>query len=158
MRKGVRCGASMFLLGLIACSSSVSPSDGVSIASTKESVIASVSNGVVTLDVTLEITNGSKSAVLYQPCGAVLERNVDGAWRQVWAQTCFLSSQFDAATIAAGSSARFVVSIRAVQQAGDLNFPPGNVAGQYRIRLLLTSEAHESLPLGGRTSSPFSVE
>ena len=157
MREGVLRGAIVLLLGLPACSSAVATIKGVSVSTSSAVFSAEVVGDVVTLSIPIDVTNTSESTVLYQSCGSLLERTVGGSWRQIWAQTCSLSDELGAFPVPGGSRVRVVINVRAVQQPGNLNFPSGDVTGQYRIALLLTSEAHEPLPLAARTSNEFAV-
>jgi hypothetical protein len=118
---------------------------------------ARVDQGRLEFTVPLVITNGTGELIQYEPCGAVLERSVQGQWMQVWGATCALQTR-PPIDVQPGAAVRSDVLVSASTRLGGAQTWPDNaVEGEYRMRVLLARPSDGVFAPPFNTSNAFAV-
>jgi hypothetical protein len=139
------------------CSSMTESSQTPSVRAEAATLTAVVRGGRLEFTVPLVITNGTAELIQYEPCGAVLERNVQGLWRQVWGARCTLETTA-MVKLQPGATLRSEVAVtESVSYIGSENWPGNSVDGEYRMRVLLVRPGERPFKPDVNTSNTFTV-
>ena len=149
----------LLLTGLVClsagCASMTALTDAPTVRVDATSVSGQVAQDRLEFMVPLVITNGTSDLVQYDPCGAVLERQFRGDWRQVWSATCTLQTR-PLIDIQAGSTLRSEVLVSApTRLSGPQTWPDDAIDGEYRMRVLLARPSNGVFAPPINTSNTF---
>lgn len=133
-----------------------------------DTVLIARTSDRISMKLTSVIRSNAENTLFYQPCGAYLERLVEGTWATVWTPTCLGAGPptpiepHDSATIDID-----VLAFPARGSDGTVRLPIADsrlAPGQYRVIVPIGRSAaasgigiDHSLPLAQRASHPFEI-